>query len=170
MNKYFTIITTLLFAPRASQAADEAGWNKAQWGMTPQQIAQAYPEARALAKPEDFKLVGENFIAPLGIDRFDLAGGIYKVRFLMDAKNTLGGVILARDSQFNLTAEANTLEKLLIQKYGPFSDVKETNGRSVAWSRQGVTITLNNIVEPTIQLYGIRLIYLRPNTKSLDKL
>ena len=171
MNKLFIVISIHLIAAFAVHAADDAGWNKVQWGMTSEQIAQAYPEAHAPAKPEDFKLLGEIFRAPLCIESFDLAGSAYKVSFLMDAKNTLAGVILARNGKSNLSSDANTLEKLLTQKYGPPSDVKDTeSAHSIIWSRQGVTITLNNIAMPTISSYSVRLIYLRPNTAALDNL
>ena len=172
MNKIIAIVAVLLIASDSLHAADEVGWNKVQWGMTPQQIIQAYPEARAVPKPDHFPQAGENFWGSINIDRFELAGGIYKVFFLMDAKNTLGGVLLARDGAYKLTTDADMIEKLLTQKYGRFSDMqdKPAGGRSVTWSRPGLTIILSNIVEPTISFFSIRLRYLRPNTKALDKL
>ena len=171
MNKLFIVIFIHLFVAFALHAADETGWNKVQWGMTPEQIIEAYPEAHAPAKLEDYKLLGEYFRAPLGIESFDLAGSAYKVSFLMDGKNTLAGVILSRNGASNFSADANTLEKLLTQKYGPPTNTKDTeSAHSIIWSRQGVTITLNNISMPAISSYGIRLIYLRPNTAALDKL
>jgi hypothetical protein len=172
MNKLLCILSYLCFTSISAHAADDAGWNNAKWGMTSEQIIQIYPEARALAKPEKYEQVGEIFNAVLGIERFELATQIYRIRFLMDAKNVLGGVILAHDDQFKMTVEQATLENLLTQKYGSPSFAEDTRdgGRSVTWTSKGVTITLNNISVPRIDLYGIRLIYLRPNTKSLDKL
>ena len=148
MKKYFSIILILLITQLAAQGADQAGWNKVQWGMTPQQITQVYPEAQALTKPVQFTLDGESFTATIGIERFDLAGGAYKVRFLIDSNNTLGGVILVLDNPSNRTTDAGTLEKLLVQKYGPSSNEIDLpgGGRSVSWSHKGVTITLRHLV------------------------
>jgi hypothetical protein len=172
MSKFLYAILTGLLATLPIRAADDAGWNKAKWGMTLQQVAQVYPEARQLPKPETYKQQGQSFASVLGIERFELAGAIYNVRFLMDASNTLGGVILSRRDNITLATDHNVLEKLLTQKYGQPSIAKNDadGGRSVSWTPAGVSITLNHIAIPTIREFAIKLIYLKPNTASLEKL
>lgn len=153
-------------------AAVDSGWNKAKWGMTLQQLAQAYPEARQLPEPETYEQLGQTYVSVLGIEQFELAGGVYNVRFLMEESQSLGGVILSRRSDTPLATDHSVLEKLLTQKYGQPSIAKDTpNGwRSVSWTPSGVSITLNHIATSIINEFAIKLIYLKPHTALLEKL
>lgn len=161
---------------------DINGWRAARWGMSASQLLAAFPgEARVLTKPESFdftKTGGGKFVAPIGIDSFDLSGIPVIVRFLFPEDSArLAAVILQRlDTSATSGSESDyvRLAALLTERYGQRSfghDEKprrerETVRLEASWFFKRTTIELQYMYLPSI-VEVLTLIYRVPSKSKL---
>jgi hypothetical protein len=106
-------------APGAAQRAPLAAeWRQARWGMSVDEVLKAFPgEARRLETP--VALADGNVVAA-GIDRHELAGVVFRVRFVFHPSGGLVLVSLRTDEKDRATPERfGAVEKALAGRLGP---------------------------------------------------
>jgi hypothetical protein len=135
------IAALLLPAPgRAQLAPLAAEWRQARWGMTVDEVVKAFPgEARRLEVPTT--LADGNVVAA-GIDRHELGGVAFRVRFVFDAKGGLVLVSLRTAEQDPATPERYAaVERALADRLGPptergrdesFVDLRQTSWKGAS--------------------------------------
>lgn len=157
--------------PAPAPEKPAAGWNKVRWGMTAAEVVAVYPEAKPCDADQRIKL-GVALISGLSFKGFELAGAKWDVRFLMDSKQRLAGVLVARTQETPMPADCEKMESLLVQKYGPpsVSSKAEKDLQSKTWHRPGVSIMLECLALPTVPAFGLSVTYLKPNADALEKL
>lgn len=90
-------ILCILFPLALAAADDPSGWAAAKWGMTPDEVKTAVPEAHELSGPtpeRTFYVAEEKKLATVGIDRTDIAGTSWKVFLGFEGPKGLTGVWL----------------------------------------------------------------------------
>ncbi|MBK9518600.1 MAG: hypothetical protein IPO09_14860 [Anaeromyxobacter sp.] len=103
--------------PLAPLLNGAAAWRAARWGMTPDQVLKAFVGEAVRLDPEE-KLADGKVIA-VGIERHDLGGLAFRVRFLFEG-GTLALVSLRTPaSTFAEPAAFEALEKRLAAEAGP---------------------------------------------------
>jgi hypothetical protein len=139
----------------AAGAADIQGWSNARWGMTEQQILDAFPTAVRLtgAAAERYTKFGH---APISIPDVEVAGIVLTVHLVTDPKTGLRMVLLSPANPGATTAQDfQTIEALLVQKYGqPWNRTVEDTAES-QWSLASTIIKLESI---GVRLPGARRI------------
>jgi hypothetical protein len=106
------VMLLLLAAP-----AEAAGWDKAQWGMSAQELATAYgAKARRLQPPIEF---GDSY-AEVVLPDASFAGESFRVYFQMDKRtHLLAHVLLERRRQYATPAVFAKVTAALQDQYGP---------------------------------------------------
>lgn len=135
----------------AAGAADIQGWSNARWGMTEQQILDAFPNAIRLPKPEKF----DAGPAPISIPAFQVEHLALSIFFLMTP--TLSQV--AFDSKAADPYDFQILEALLVRQYGrPWQ--KTTDEVQIAqWTLPSTIITLRRVFFRNIRVQFLTLTY-----------
>lgn len=135
--------------PTFGQQKDVQGWREAKWGMTENEILEAFKgEAVRLDKIEEWGQL--NLYAFIGINNYDIDGNKYGVYFAMDktAKTLKRIQIYLLDTTSGLVRNRfRDLEKLLTEKYGApsFKDASDKilNKIVVSWNFPSTIIELN---------------------------
>ncbi len=142
----------------ALAAADPGGYLAARWGMTPDQVLAAIPEARELTSPLPSRTFKED-VARIGIPQITLGPDQAQVFFLINAQAGLYRVMIQP-----ATADMDAfrrIEALLVQRYGrPWHRAGETTTQS-QWSFPATTITLSYSYIPAIRFRSLWLTYER---------
>jgi len=171
------LITLLALAchgltPVPVSAADGAlakGWQKSEWGSTPEQVAAAMPDARPLKDVAIVTLRGEALAAKLGIQPYEVAGIPYEVKFLFNRKGKLTAVTMTYAAEKVAAGQVFTeLLKLLITRYGGFSGAT-SSGQGQSWTSN------DNLVQTSLADEGqdrqrITVTYLAPIAAEASKL
>jgi hypothetical protein len=126
---------SILFATPAT--ASENAWRAARWGMTPAEVAAAFPNEARLLSPE-VTLADGNVVA-VGIDGLAFEGLTFDVRFVFTG-GKLSLVSLRTPQKQPVDAEAYArLRAALVKKWGPpTEDAKDDNFidmRQARWDR-----------------------------------
>jgi len=141
----------VLLTALTAGAADIQGWSNARWGMTEQQILDAFPNAVRLPKPEKF----DAGPAPISIPAFQVEHLTLRIFFLMTP--TLSQV--AFDSKAADPYDFQILEALLVRQYGrPWQ--KTTDEVQIAqWTLPSTIITLRRASFRNIRVQFLTLTY-----------
>lgn len=111
--------TQIAIAEERPTTRDIAGWSKARWGMTDDEILQAFPgEATRLEKTQQY---GAGRVADVGIEDTEIDTYHFTVDFLLDGNTHKLVEVLLRLKEKNPGIAANAfdaLEKALTEKYG----------------------------------------------------
>ena len=174
------LLLLAVFAPPVlADTADVFGWSNARWGMSETEVAAAFAgDIVRLEKAEDYR----DDYSPLGIDRLQIDGESYNVRFLF-AKKTQRLVevqIQGLDAEWHLFEERfNALEKLLTEKYGtPFQRNDETKpsssggtwvNKTRSWKRPSTRIELNYIATGVSKTRVLNVRYRTVKAGPLEK-
>lgn len=103
----------------AGAAEDPAGWNKARWGMTIEEVKAAMPEIKPLRGPVAGRTVTRREIAEWGIDSVAIGDAAWSVLFLFDPEKHLYKVALRPASSVDVSPTLfMATEGLLRRKYG----------------------------------------------------
>jgi len=118
-------------------ASPGQGWRAARWGMTPAEVAAAFPKEARLLSPE-VTLADGNVVAA-AIDGFAFEGLTFDVRFIFTG-GKLALVSLRTPQKQPVDAEAySRLRDALARKWGPpMEDAKDDNFvdmRQTRWTR-----------------------------------
>jgi hypothetical protein len=141
--------------PAAATVRVDGGWRAARWGMTVEEVLAAFQgEARALEPP--LNLADGNVVAA-GIERFDVGGHPFRVRFVFEA-GRLALVSLRTPPESPARAEAYVeLQRLLAELLGgpgeataddAFIDMRQTR-----WKAGRSAIDLNYVPGVVVILY-----------------
>jgi hypothetical protein len=145
-------------------AEDPAGWTAAKWGMTDAQILQALPgQAVPLDPPQIHGL------ARVQIKSLDLAGTKFSVTFVSDEKGCLSSVLLHPSDKGPLDSLFQTLENMLVEKYGRPWSSNADHETKIQWSLKATTITLSHLKYPGLPVEILNLQYKRKDP-DLDKM
>lgn len=149
-------------------AADPGGWSKAKWGMTEDQILQAFgAEAVRLEPPEKVSDVPVHIAVPI-----QLAGVPFRALMIPDEDGKLSSVLLAPVHTSDETDVLfQNLKELLSQKYGhPLLTTQEGHFTEVLWLAGSTVITLSRVVLPLTSEQRIVSLKYAPKSVDLDHL
>jgi hypothetical protein len=161
-------VTMMLAVSTATAAAaeDPAGWSKARWGNTDAEIIRAFGGEVVLFDHPD-----KNIHARVGIESMDLAGTKFRVYMVPGPDERLQRVFISPCSHDDETdAVFQTLEELLVQKYGPPWKSSESDTTSLQWTFNTTIITLARIRIPAIRFQMVHLEYTQKSATSIGKL
>lgn len=135
--------------PTFGQQKDVQGWREAKWGMTENEILEAFKgEAVRLDKIEEWGQL--NLYASIGINNYDIDGNKYGVNFAMDKttkKLKMVQISLLDHTSGLVRTHFRDLEKLLTEKYGAPSfknaSDKILNEIVVSWNFPSTIIEIN---------------------------
>ena len=118
-------------------AAPESAWRAARWGMTPNEVAAAFPKEARLLSPE-VTLADGNVVA-VGIDGFAFEGLTFDVRFIFTG-GRLSLVSLRTPQKQPVDADAYArLRDALVRSWGaPLEETKDDafiDMRQTRWNR-----------------------------------
>ncbi|HTX34337.1 MAG TPA: hypothetical protein VME43_04920 [Bryobacteraceae bacterium] len=130
---------------------DPGGWTKAKWGMTDDQVLAAFPGQAARLDPPE--LNG----ARVSIKSIELSGAEFRVYFIPDAAGHLRAVIL--NAVKPTGALFQSLENLLVAKYGRPWKTDEAGDSGVQWSFPTTVITLTRVQVPNFGTQFLSLAY-----------
>jgi hypothetical protein len=150
----------------ALAADDPAGWSKARWGMTDQQIIDGFAGQAVRLDPPD-KVNG----ARVWIESLDLAGTNFQVYMVPDKDGRLSSVLLSpRDLADGTDSLFQTLGELLVQKYGrPWKTGEEDGITEEQWTFSTTVVTLTRGKLPMTKTRIVNIQY-RKKSPDLDKL
>jgi len=150
----------------AAAAEDPGGWTAAKWGMTVDQVRTAVPEAHTLAGPAADRTIDKR-LAPLGIDRVEIARVPWKVLFLFGDDGGLCEVYLDSTSPAGVSPQMFvTMEELLLPKYGRPFDRQTDKSRTALWTLGTTSIELHYTSIPQSPLEFLWLSYRRADPKA----
>jgi len=144
------------------QQKDVNGWQEAKWGMTEDEVLEAFKgEAIRLDKIVAYQAS----YASIGIINYDISGDKYLVHFIFDEnKKNLQRIAITPEATTILDFHFRRLEQLLTEKYGiPYfkNTVTAMGGDKsvVAWNLESTIIELNfiNIKLADIQYLNINI-------------
>lgn len=174
--KTLSILLSLFVLYHCTLHAD-SGWQNTTWGMALDEVHQAYPKAVKKDPPGEYIQKGSDYISPLRLSEYDLIGKVFFVDFLFDADHKLAGTALGLPAtgdlqKGSLEIEYENLRDLLIQKYGkPVNTERRNDGsETTVWNTESTEIRLNYIVSKILGKSGIRLLYLKQQKATLDRL
>ena len=158
-----TATLIVMIAATAMAADDPGGWTAAKWGMTDAQILAAIPSATRLDPPD----AG----AHVHIKSFDLAGAAFHVLFQSDKDGRLQAVLLSPvgDPAEGIDHLFQTLQHLLVEKYGRPWTSTEGHETEIQWSLKTTTIALSRVKFPGMDIQILNLHYKRKSA-DLDKM
>jgi hypothetical protein len=166
MKKNIAIIALVVTAATATAAEEPGGWSKARWGQTDAEIIQAFSGEVVVFDHPD-----KNIRARVGIESMDLAGTKFRVYMVPGPDDRLQKVFINPCSHDDETdAVFQTLEELLVQKYGHPWKSSESDTTSLQWTFDTTVITLSRIRIPAIRFQMVHLEYVRKSAASGDKL
>lgn len=131
------------------------GWNKAVWGMTKEQVISAFDgEVKKLNKPDEYDFNnssgGGKYLAPIGIDDYEIGPMKCKVRFLFrDGDTALSAVVITSNEKNYVALESQyrELEKLLIEKYGKQSHSNDNTIRKGSKTKESTWNLSKSVIE-----------------------
>jgi hypothetical protein len=135
--------TAALKSPQPATPAPAAGFRGVPWGADKQAILSHFPgEAKELAQKQTY---GNQAYADVGIANYEVGGSRLDLFFQMDSQtDRLKQVLLSRSSDNapspTMTAEYDTLSRLLTEKYG--EPVRSES--SMRWLAAETMIELNH--------------------------
>lgn len=152
-----TICTTAIFwaccaRPASAQGRpDPAGWDKARWGMTEDQVVAAFP---GQAGRQGNKI---------GIPSIKIGGLAWTVEFGFDPEaKTLASVVLALEKPDATEEDYIRTENLLVRKYGRSWHRSTPQLMQSLWALPQTVITLERFTPRSIAIRSLTLIYERP--------
>ena len=171
------VAMAIVIFPVASDAqgpADVEGWRSAKWGMSEAEILEAFKgEARRLDEPVGFSKEGQ---ATVGIPDYSIDGAWYRVLFIFDGQGKLNAINI-RPREKGSEGIYRSLEKLLMEKYGPLSYKNEERKRggdknwTARWNFPKTVISLRYIYEgPLPNVIQWVILHYQPRSKEADKL
>jgi len=132
-------MTSLLILSSYAQTPDKIdGWNKAKWGMTEEEIIEAF---QGQVQKREMQKMGTNRCSTLKIDNITLVDKQFKVIFIMDCNTKKLKVVIIEPSSkwrpYENFIAFDRLEEELIKKYGEprlsKSSNKNMESRSRVW-------------------------------------
>ncbi len=140
-------------------AADPGGYLAAKWGMTPDEVLAAIPQATRHTGP-DATQPQAGTLSPIVIKEIEVAHIPMRVYFRFGEKSDrLENVLLSALGEDLTPAHFERLEALLVEKYGrPWSggDAKERNSQ---WTFPTTTIRLSGDRLPLVNTWLIGILY-----------
>jgi hypothetical protein len=124
--------------------SDVKGWQAATWGMTEQQILDAFPgQVVRMEKPGPPNAARNDTRVTLHIPKYEINGVDYGVNFGFDKDGRLSLVALAADLKQGSELVFSGLSKLLTERYGaPTTDNHTLRKRDTIWRLKSTTIEL----------------------------
>jgi len=146
----------LVIAAAAIAADDPAGWSKSRWGMTDDEILQAFDgQAVRLATPERNG-------ARVSIPSVELAGTKFHVWFIPDKSGHLCSVVFTSIDPPS-DSIAQSIEELLAAKYGHPWKTQATHTTDALWTIGTTVIRVTHT-----RLRGFQMLVLRYSVQSSD--
>lgn len=138
-----------VLALMAVSASAEVLWQKAETGMTIQQVKTLFPNA--VVDDRGGTYVGGSK-SLLHIPNYAIGSNNFDVSFIFDNEK----LSLVRMQQISGSPRVgfDTMKTLLIQKYGKPMDYNESTN-SLVWVNEGVTIRLANIFDKLVITYKV---------------
>jgi hypothetical protein len=151
------LLATLPTLAAAQALPAGAQWREARWGMTSGEVLRAFPgEAKLLEKP--LALADGNVVAA-GIDRHELGGTAFRVRFVFDPAGKLVLVSLRTDEHDYAKAERlGPVESALVARLGPATERSAVDDfvdqRQVTWRTPSGRVDLKYIPGVIVVLHA----------------
>jgi len=144
-------------APLAAPAEDASGeWRAARWGMTVEEVLKAFPGEAARVEPE-LKLADGNTVSA-GIERHELGGQVFRVRFVFQGGKLALVSLLAGHVRFVGPEAFESLQKVLAERLGgPGESTKDDafiDMRQVRWDRPRGRVDLKFIPGKLVILHS----------------
>jgi len=161
------LMLSLIAAATTAVAADDpTGWSKAHWGMTDNELIQAFG-----GQVTRFDLSGRPAAPPpawlVGIASLEIAGRKFSVTMIPDGAGHLDNIVFSVINPADHTDSlAQDLENLLASKYGRPWKTEADNTTDAQWS-VGTTVIQLSRTHLSDPVY-FRLIVLRYHLKSSD--
>jgi hypothetical protein len=142
----------MMAAGLAGAADDPLGWSKARWGDTDAELIEAFGgEVVRFAHPDP------TIHARVGIESMELADTKFRVYMVLGTNDRLQQVLLLPSRLADGTdALFQSLEELLVQKYGQPWKTNEDTATNIQWTFKSTIITLSRIRIPGSPRLGIR--------------
>lgn len=141
----------------AADKDDPGGWTKAKWGMTAQEITQAFAGGAIRRDPPE-KVSG--LPVTLCVSPVDLAGTKFEALMVPDMDGKLKGVLLqALKGEDQNAYLFQRVEDLLIQKYGRGWKSGADHDTSLQWAFPTTVVTLTMTAMPAMNFYVVTLKY-----------
>lgn len=146
----------------AASLAGQDGWQAARWGMTEQELLDAFPgQAVRLdgpTAPRDF----DGIVARIGIPSVTIAGVQFAVYFLPGAAGLDQVKLMLRDRALASPELFTRVESALAEKYGRPSFHRGAGNLTLSrWAHAHTTITLTRSEVPAVRFQSLYLTYAR---------
>jgi hypothetical protein len=157
MNRQIALFILAASLATAADKDDPGGWTKAKWGMTGEDIVQAFAGDAARRDPPE-KVSG--IPIAVSVKSVDLAGAKFEALMVPDKDGKLKSVLLQP-----LKGEAQNaylfqrLQDLLEQKYGRPWKSEADHDTSLQWTFPSTVITLNMTSMPAMNFCIVMLKY-----------
>jgi len=148
----------LVSASLAMHALADDGWQKARWGMTKEEVAKVYPEA----KPDSGGGAGQLAVG-LSLTEYPLVDGKFQVKFLFDAQKKLASVRVEEDGRHPRNGDKTflRLKQLLTARYGKpvREEPPEPMVSSLAWHDGDREIQLTQTLGNSLETASVSISY-----------
>lgn len=152
----------LVSASLAIHASADDGWQKARWGMTKEEVAKLYPEAKPETKAGG-RAGGEALTVGLYLAEYPLVDGYFHVGFLFNPEGKLAAVRVDENNSQPREGDKTflRLKRLLTERYGKpvREDPPEPMVTSLAWHDGDREISLTQILDGLRETSSVTLTY-----------
>lgn len=173
MNLVFKIIFSFIlsFLIQSEAIAQQGGWQKLEWGMSPKEVIEEYPSTIKQDTSEYQDPFGAMKTSHLKLESYQLVENDFFASFIFNKDNELVGVMLGIDEDESIYYLYERVLEGLIIKYGkPFkSEEKGSVSITSHWKTGNTLIKAAYISLPIVNSFNIRLGYWMAESEQIDR-
>jgi len=160
---WLALLATTLFlgaaraAPPAASGEGASGqWRGARWGMSVEEVLKAFPGEATRLEPE--LLLADGNTVSAGIERHELGGQVFRVRFVFEGGKLALVSLLAGHERFAGAEDFEALSKVLAERLGGPGEATRDDAfidmRQVRWDRPRGRVDLKFIPGKLVILHS----------------